>query len=149
MPFEFSPRAAGRDLLEYVGRYSDPREKGMMEAVGPRIRQHGCCSLSDLELICRWKSPRPLPYVLSNEEEDVRDITGAALASGNERLRIYVPQILAGVGWPMASVILHFGFDNQYPILDYRALWSLQSEPKACTFEFWWDYTVFCRQMAS
>lgn len=31
-----------------------------------------------------------------------------------------------GVSWPMASVLLHFGHADRYPILDFRALWSLE-----------------------
>ena len=32
---------------------------------------------------------------------------------------------LSGVRWPTASVLLHFGHRDRYPILDYRALEAL------------------------
>jgi hypothetical protein len=56
---------------------------------------------------------------------------------------------LHGVSWPTASVFLHFAGRDRYPILDYRALWSLGIEkPIAYTFDFWWHYTLFCRKLA-
>ena len=57
----------------------------------------------------------------------------------------------AGYGWPTASVLLHFGYDNLYPILDFRALWSLGLEkpPSQYDFDFWMDYTHYCRQLAA
>jgi hypothetical protein len=52
-------------------------------------------------------------------------ITGIALATHCEEPRIKILFVLNAVSWPTASVILHFGYDNRYPILDYRALWSV------------------------
>jgi hypothetical protein len=46
-------------------------------------------------------------------------------------------------------VILHFCDRRRYPILDYRALWSVGvARPPAYTFEFWWAYTSFTRELA-
>jgi len=55
-----------------------------------------------------------------------------------------------GVSWPTASVLLHFGYFDLYPVLDFRALWSLgiDSERTEYDFEFWWQYTQFCRELA-
>jgi hypothetical protein len=57
---------------------------------------------------------------------------------------------LRGVNWPTASVLLHFGTRNRYPILDFRALWSLGNDkrPTSYTFEYWWAYTEACRRLA-
>lgn len=64
-------------------------------------------------------------------------------------MRIEVLTLLCGVGWPMASVILHFGYENQYPILDFRALWSLGVDaPNSYTFQIWEPYTHFTRELA-
>lgn len=54
--------------------------------------------------------------------------------------------LLTGVSWPTASVILHFCARDRYPILDFRALWSLGFlRVPAFTFSFWWEYTCFIR----
>ena len=39
---------------------------------------------------------------------------------------------------------------HPYPILDYRALWSLSLKlPKCYSFEFWWAYVEYCRELSS
>ena len=57
--------------------------------------------------------------------------------------------MLDGVGWPTASVLLHFGHAEPYPILDYRALWScgVPRPPSQYSFGLWWPYTRFCREI--
>jgi hypothetical protein len=53
------------------------------------------------------------------------------------------------VSWPTASVLLHFGRADPYPILDFRALQSLGVEqPSQYTFDFWWAYVQACRRLA-
>ncbi len=37
----------------------------------------------------------------------------------------------------------------KYPIIDFRALWSLQvNVPNKYTFEFWRKYVQYCRKIA-
>lgn len=57
---------------------------------------------------------------------------------------------LHGVSWPTASVVLHFWHNDPYPILDFRALWSLgfDKQPTYYTFDIWSKYTDFCRRLA-
>jgi hypothetical protein len=58
-------------------------------------------------------------------------------------------RLLRGVEWPTASAILHFGDAAPYPILDYRAAWSVGvSEPPRYTLEFWLAYVDFTRGLA-
>jgi hypothetical protein len=72
-----------------------------------------------------------------------------AFSTFNERLRIEILMLLSGVSWPMASVILHWGHPEPYPILDFRALWSLGiPQPPVYNFELWQKYTQTCRQLA-
>jgi hypothetical protein len=76
----------------------------------------------------------------------VLSVTSTAFTPPDERLRIEVLTLLEGVGWPTASTILHFCSNDRYPIIDFRALWSLGAAvPKFYDFEFWWAYTQFCR----
>jgi hypothetical protein len=105
----------------------------------------------DFLALCRWKSPRAVPQASRNDAEFIRAITQTALATDSERLRIEVLTLLHGVGWPMASVILHFACDDNYPILDVRALWAAGVDNVAgviYSFDLWQAYTLFCRQMA-
>jgi hypothetical protein len=51
---------------------------------------------------------------------------------------------LRGVGWPIASVLLHLVYPERYPILDKRALHALgvDEAPSRYTFEYWELYVI-------
>lgn len=96
-----------------------------------------------------WKARRSAGLVLSNASEYVETVTRVALSTPAEQLRIEVLTLLHGVGWPMASVILHWFHVERYPILDFRALASVGAQPgQALNFSFWTEYTRFCRNEA-
>lgn len=88
---------------------------------------------------------------MSNTEEFVREVTKVAFSTHEERLRIGIFTLLRGVSWPTASVLLHFASPDLYPILDFRALWSLgvKKPPSVYTFEFWDAYVSATRRIAS
>ena len=89
-------------------------------------------------------------YMERNTARYVREVTSIALRAASERLRIETLTLLDGVSWPTASVILHFFHRSRYPILDFRALWSVRLEtPSQYGFEFWWSYVRYCRVVAS
>mgnify|MGYP001265380021 CR=1 FL=1 len=94
-----------------------------------------------------WKNS--IKEIVNNKDEFVKEITAIALNAKEERLRIEILTLLDGVGWPTASVILHFYHKEPYPILDFRALWSLGIAvvPKQYEFQFWWRYVEFCRSL--
>ena len=100
--------------------------------------------------LARWKTPRSARRIAGNSEAFVEEVTKMSLRSPEERLRIEALIRLAGVGWPTASVILHFCHEDPYPILDVRALWSLGVDrpPSAYRFDLWRDYTRTCRRLA-
>lgn len=76
-------------------------------------------------------------------------VTRAALESQHENVKIGVLRSLRGVSWPTASVVLHFCDRQPYPILDFRALWSLgYAEPPSYTLDFWVSYTKHVRDIA-
>lgn len=105
--------------------------------------------LKVLRDIAHWKSPRSAGHIEENSEGYVREITGFALQAKEERTRIESLTVLSGVGWPMASVILHFFHQDPYPILDVRALGSLGvTSPKQYSFDFWWSYVETCRDLS-
>jgi hypothetical protein len=61
-----------------------------------------------------------------------------------------IPRLLEGVGLPTASVLLHVAHKEPYPIIDFRALWSLglDTPPMYYSFEFWQRYVSHCRELA-
>ena len=59
-------------------------------------------------------------------------------------------RLLSGVEWPTASTLLHFCDSRPYPILDFRALWSLgYSKPPRYTMLFWLEYLEFTRLLSA
>lgn len=86
----------------------------------------------------------------SNPANYMEAVIQTALSTPNERLRIEVLLLLKGVRWPTASVVLHFCHSEPYPILDFRSLWSLgvDANTMAYKFEFWNEYTQYCRKIA-
>ncbi len=103
-----------------------------------------------LRLVANWKSVRSAGRVEDNDKNYVREITTYAFSAKNERARIELLTVLDGVGWPTASVILHLFHPDNYPILDFRALWSARLEvPKQYAFPFWWRYVNFCRELSA
>jgi|GEM_PF-4284513 len=63
-----------------------------------------------------------------NPEEFVREITTFCFSAAYEESKIGSLILLKGVQYPTASVILHFCVSDTYPILDFRAVWSLGME---------------------
>lgn len=127
------------------------RERRFLERADSIAQQRvPALDLTLLKEVARWKSPRSARHVDGNSEEYVREVTAIALSTSCERLRIESLALLDGVSWPTASVILHFFHRNPYPILDFRALWSVQApEPNEYTFASWWEYVLFCRGLAA
>ncbi len=137
------------DLAYWAERYNYPGEEAIAQITSPRIRSQGYCTEVEFMALCEWKSPRIRPRCASNEPEFIKIITEMALSTFNERLRIEILTLLSGVSWSMASVILHWGHHEPYPILDFRALWSLGSpRPPVYNFVFWQKYTQACRELA-
>lgn len=128
------------------------RETTIIDEIAPAIRQQRYLTQAQLATLSYWKSPRSRTYLARNDDAFVQAVTHTALTTDHDRLRIEVLLLLAGVKWPTASVILHFGYDNLYPILDVRALWSAGiDDTDAVVYDYllWAQYTAFCRESAA
>jgi hypothetical protein len=118
------------------------------QRVFPAYEGRGHLTKEEFLTVCAWKTPRSKPRCESNDEAFVQAISQLSRTTECEQLRIQAWTLLAGVKWPTASVFLHFTFPGQYPILDFRALWSLRTNvPPHYTFSFWWSYAEFCREL--
>lgn len=152
MKLRFSPA----DIVTLSEDYESglrPRDKQLTDAITqtvfPAYAASGSLTKPNFVTVCAWKTPRSKPRCESNDEGLVREISALARTVETEQLRIELWTLLSGVKWPTASVFLHFAFPNQYPILDFRALWSLHEDvPKQYSFPFWWRYTLFCRELS-
>jgi len=137
-------------IREFAALYSYPPEDRIVDEIGPAARRRGWYTKAEFVEICTWKSPRSATRAARlNSAGAVEEITRTALAARTEQLRIWAPQALAFVSWPTASVLLHFGHHEPYPILDYRALESFGvRRPAAYTMRFWLEYLAATRALA-
>jgi hypothetical protein len=148
-------RFPGRDVRRWAARFDAQFEEApyatIAHGLASRARARGWLTKSEFLALAKWKTPRSQPLCARNTEADVRAISAVALSTPNERLRIAVLTLLEGVGWPIASAILHWTHGDPYPILDVRALWSagLDRIPSRFEFELWRRYTLWCRATAS
>ena len=102
--------------------------------------------------LCLWKSKRPRKHYESeiNSEQRIKYITELSISSNDEYLKVESLQLLRGVSYPVASVILHFAHPKDYTILDFRAIWSLGWEqPKQYSYEFWQKYIKYVKEVSS
>lgn len=131
--------------------YDKPElEKEIINVLVPEVSKVGFLTKEQFLKVCKWKTERSKSRCEKNDEELIRDVSTIALSHPNEKLRIETLTLLDGVLWPTASVFLHFFHKDQYPILDFRALWSLgiDAPPSQYDFEFWWEYVLFCRGLS-
>jgi hypothetical protein len=138
------------DKISYwAERYTYPRQESRLLSFRDTVQQVGYLTREQLVLLAKWKSPRRAALVAENSEHFVQEITGFALNAKDERSRIAPLTLLDGISWPTASVILHLFHKEKYPILDFRALWSLSTDkPQLYTFPFWWKYVQSCRRLS-
>jgi hypothetical protein len=140
-------------IAEFANQYisKNKNQKNEDELIGFRdqIQHVGYLTKIQLNKLCKWKAARSAGYVNKNKPSFIKEITQFALSTSDERARIESLTLLDGVAWPTASVILHLYHRENYPILDFRALESVgREEPKQYRFQFWYEYTLFCRKIA-
>jgi hypothetical protein len=146
----FKLQFALADIPEWSAGYSyDGSDARFLSEVRPAVRRRGYLTTAEFRDICYWKTPRTQSRCRQNGADDIRVLTQAALATRDEALKMDLLRRLHGVGWPTASTLLHFCDVRPYPILDYRALWSLgYSRPPHYTMPFWLGYVAFVRELA-
>jgi len=146
----FKLRFPKEEIIHYRDKYSYPLNDDKIRKKTQIAVKRGFLLKQELLDICYWKTPRSQSKCSKNEDDFIIDITKVSLYTDNEKLKIEILTLLFGVKWPTASTILHFCFPEQYPILDYRALWSLSvdSPPSVYNFYFWWDYVMICREVS-
>jgi hypothetical protein len=137
-----------KDIVKIASRYQYSISETDLIDLRPKILKRGFITKDELSKIAYWKAPRSAGNVNTNSDEYIREITKFALSTKEERSRIEVLTVLDGVRWPTASVMLHFFHKDPYPIIDFRALWSVSIDvPSKYNFEIWWEYVLFCHKI--
>lgn len=137
------------EILIYAERYQISENENDILKRKTKIQHRGYLTKDDLFEIAYWKAPRSSGHVQKNADAFIAEISKFAFSTKCERAKIQTLTNLDGVNWPTASVILHLFDKGRYPILDFRALYSISvSVPTQYKFDFWWEYVGFCRELA-
>jgi len=137
------------EIKIWAKKYDYWQDETSLVSLHSAIQNAGCLTKEQLRLVARWKAPRSAGHIEKNDEAYVKEITSWSFSANEERSKIEVLTLLDGVSWPTASVILHMFHYEPYPILDFRALWSVGlGMPKQYSFSLWWEYVQFCRIVA-
>lgn len=149
LPSDLNIEERARQYTERQTPKERETEERIENTISPATKKNGFYTKGDFLELCRWKSPRPKRRCAQNDEKFIHEVTAVALKAENDRLRIGALMLLDGVGLPTASVLLHFGHVEPYPILDFRALSTLNiSRPPTYDFSFWFEYVQICRKIA-
>lgn len=142
------PRFDRDQVQHFANRYDLTHDDPVSKMVAD-VQLRGFLTKSELAIVGDWKTARIRPKLATNSEELVHEATRLALAASSASVAIHVPQVLFGVGMPVASTLLHWFHRDPFPIIDFRALWSLQIEPpSSCTLAFWEEYVACARNLA-
>jgi hypothetical protein len=153
------PRSAHSTLAALARPHlaeSDDGTTRLVRELG-RARRRGHLTPAELELVCRWKSPRAIWQIRRNSRSAVRSRTALALRTPDEREKVVVLTGLKGVGIPMASSLLMLLDPRRYGVLDIR-VWQLLHEhghvgsnPRGRGFnvDHWIEFLAVVRDLAA
>lgn len=135
-------------ILYYANLYDYDGDDILGKRMQAAVKQ-GYMTGDDLVAVAKWKwrGGRLRQLCRENTEAEVEEISAVSFAATSERLRIGALLALRGVQWPMASVILHFAFPDDYPILDVRVMRTIGGSTHY-NFERWQEYIEVCRATA-
>ena len=144
-------RVPEAELAAWAARFPDDgSDDEILGGIRPAVLARGHLTRAEFLRLCEWKSPRSRGRCRKNTAHRIEVLTRAALATTDEALKMDLLRMLDGVAWPTASTILHFCDERPYPILDYRAVWSLGlRKPATYTMEFWLTYLAATRELAA
>ena len=142
-----NPSVIAADLQNYAQQY-DQTYDAPVAALVESVKKRGYLTKSDLTILGDWKSPRIRPKLAQNSDDFIQEVTRQALSTPSVRLAVHIPQVLVGVGMPVASTILHWFHPDPFPILDVRALWTLGLQDEVQSLDLWEKYVCLTRRLA-
>lgn len=146
---DFLLRFPESDLRHWADRYSYADDSAITDGIAPAVKARGWFTREEFEALCDWKSHRIKSRVRRNPTERITTATRIALEVSDPRIKIGVLRTLEGVDWATASVMLHFCDRTPYPVLDFRALWSVgMDRVPSYSYGFWERYAAFVTGLA-
>ena len=160
MRFPFSTK---QEIQDWAERYTEDQtgaqklvEKyliGLKKTVRERKTRRtpsGYLRYNELYDLVYWKLKRS-PWIDKIPESFVRKVTGEVFHLDDDFEKLKKLTDLYGVGQSVASAILHFCDQKEYPILDQHTLRSLEIQEEYVhgpEYPFWQEYVNLCRAEA-
>ena len=147
----------GRSKIECWANKYNVANDTCIETLVPEVEQRGHLTKCELIEVSKWvlqktkggRRQKTLDLVETNSPDDVKEITRNAFRSTDESDSIRcLEQNLHGVGWVIASAILHWFHECHYPTWTPHARWSVQIDEDSFSFTRWRDYVNYCRAKA-
>jgi hypothetical protein len=136
------------EITALAARCAFGDQDDLLNEIGLRSRAAGYYTRADFVRMC--KSTNANKQCDANSDHYIERWTRISLSSASERDRIRSLMHLSGVSWLTASVLLHYSFENEYPILAQSALWSWGFDHKPeLNLEFWRAYVQANRDLCS
>jgi hypothetical protein len=134
------------EITRWADAYDYPPGDREPIAVGTLAKSQGYLTLDQFLTIARWKSRRPSKHYLRNDAAEVEAVTRFAFSTPVQPLRLRALTLLRGVNVRTASAILHLCHRDGYPMMDFRAAWSLGLDTEPADWEALWpEYVAYCR----
>ena len=142
-------------IKKYLNNKENEKTKKLIDELR-KVKNIGFLTKSELEKICKWKSPRAINLIRKNSESKIIHRTRNAFATKIERKKIYLLTSLKGVSIPMASSVLMLINPKRYGVIDKR-VWELlfnigivKNNSKGINFDFnqWYRYLIIGRSLS-
>jgi len=142
-------RPAIRRLARRYPKLDFDKDEWIQNRIRTSLESHRCLDLEDLRSLGVWKNgtERSSDFFRRNTSPEIKRRTAEAY----ETHRIEPIMELHGFrsGFPMASSFMHFAFDNEFPVIDRRALSTLGvPKDKGIGKGVWELYCTKCRGWA-
>ena len=93
----FKLRFPHLEIEKWAAQYSYASDAAIEDVIAPAARRQGYLTRDQFLTIAEWKTARSRSRCRKNDAGYVKEVTGAALRSKNERFKIEVLRLLDGV----------------------------------------------------
>ena len=144
---KFKLRFSEKKIAPLAKQYAIGYDETMREMQSV-IHKRGWLTLAEFKAVSKWLKV-PFAGATRNKGtlQEIVTATSIALANCEESEKWEALVSVRGVQKALASSILHWFAEDDYPIASNPALWSCSVTGKN-DVSFWLDYTKFCREIA-
>ena len=146
----------GKSKIEYWANKYNVANDTCIETLVPEVEKRGYLTKCELIEVTKWvlqntkggRRKRTLDYVDKNRPDNVEEFTRNAFLLTNDNDSIRCLARLVGVGWAIASTILHWFHEYPYPTWTPHAKWAVQIDEDTFNSTRWQNYVNYCRTKA-